>query len=182
VADAVPPPRPLLTPPWSAAAVEPASSEVAVVQRWMASPHVARHWHQDWSLDEWELEVVAQWAGAHSRPWIIERDREPVAYVEIYRAAIDLLAESWTGDAHDLGVHLAVGDERRLRRGLGSGVLEAVTAGLFAAEPACGRVIGDPDASHAAARRTFASAGFVLAGEVDLPHKRAALMVCERPS
>jgi hypothetical protein len=59
-------------------------------------------------------------------------------------------------------------------------VLRAVGIGLLAADPACARVVGDPAASHGVARAAFASAGFVLVGEVDLPHKRAAVMALVR--
>jgi lysine N-acyltransferase len=82
--------------------------------------------------------------------------------------------------AHDLGVHLAVGDAERAGRGLGRALLAAVAEGLAAGDPACPRVLGDPAADHHAARRAFAAAGFALVAEVDLPHKRAALMARPR--
>jgi lysine N-acyltransferase len=176
-----PPPAPDLVEPWSAT---PVTSEddrtVELVARWMAAPHVARHWQQDWSIDEWRAEIDAQRAHAHSRPWIVAHEGEPVAYVEVYRPAIDVLAGSVTTDAHDLGVHLAVGDPERVGRGVGSAVLRAVGDGLLAADPESRRVLGDPDTGHDAARGAFAKAGYRLVAEVDLPHKRAAVMALER--
>ena len=56
-----------------------------------------------------------------------------------------------------------------------------VVDGLFAAEPRCPRVLGDPDAAHTVARRAFAAAGFLPVADVDLPHKRAALVASVRP-
>ena len=176
-----PPPAPDLTEPWSATPVTSEEGQtIELVARWMAAPHVARHWHQDWSIDEWGAEIDAQRAHPHSRPWIVAHEGEPVAYVEVYRPAIDLLTGSMTTDPHDLGVHLAVGDPGRVGRGVGSAVLRAVGDGLLAADPECRRVLGDPDTGHDAARGAFAKAGYRLVAEVDLPHKRAAVMALER--
>jgi RimJ/RimL family protein N-acetyltransferase len=180
-ASAVAPPAPELTAPWSLVAVTPDSDEVATVHRWMNEPHVATHWGQDWPLDEWTAEVAAQLAADHCRPWLIRLDGVPVAYVEVYRVAADVLAGGCVVDDGDLGVHIAIGIRHRTGQGLGRRVLRTVAQGLFAADPTCGRVLGDPQVDHTAARRAFAAAGFDLLAEVDLPHKRAAVMAMVRP-
>jgi lysine N-acyltransferase len=104
-----------------------------------------------------------------------------VAYVEVYRASRDVLADHHPTAPHDLGVHIAIGDRRRTGRGLGPRVLRAVSDGLFRADPRCEAVLGDPDAAHGVARRAFAAAGFAPVAEVDLPHKRAAILARRRP-
>jgi RimJ/RimL family protein N-acetyltransferase len=176
VAAAGPPPTPRVAGPWSLRPVRPDGPEVALVQRWMSAPHVAEFWHQAWPLADWSAAVGRQLAGAHSRPWLVALDGEPVAYVEVYRPARDVIARHLAVEAHDLGVHIAIGDPDRTGRGLGPRVLRAVVDGLFAADPRCTRVLGDPDAAHAVARRAFAAAGFAPLVDVDLPHKRAALV------
>jgi lysine N-acyltransferase len=180
VVAAGPPPRPLVDPPWSLAPVTPEGAEVALVQRWMSAPHVAEFWQQAWPLDEWSAAVARQNAGDHSRPWLVDLEGDHVAYVEVYRVARDILARHLAVDAHDLGVHVAIGDPDRTGHGLGPRVLRVVVEGLFAADPSCRRVLGDPDAAHTVARRAFAAAGFAPVAEVDLPHKRAALVAAMR--
>ena len=176
-----PPPRPAVEAPWSLRAVAPTGIEVALVHAWMREPHVERWWHQAWTLAQWSEEVAQQAAGTHSRPWLLSEAGAPVAYVEAYRVARDVIAEHHPIAAHDLGIHLAIGDPDRTGRGLGPRVLRVVADGLLAADPACRRVVGDPAAGHAAARGAFAAAGFALLAEVDLGHKRAALMAYDRP-
>lgn len=176
-----PPPAPALAPPWSLAAVGPEGAELDRVQRWMCEPHVARFWDQAWPRADWSDEVARQLAHDHSRPWTLWLDGEPLAYVEVYRAARDVVADHYAAAAHDLGIHIAIGDARRTGRGLGPGALRAVADGLFRAEAACDLVVGDPDAGHAVARRAFEAAGFGLLAEVELPHKRAAILVRRRP-
>jgi RimJ/RimL family protein N-acetyltransferase len=155
-------------------------ADVALVSQWMAAPHVERFWHQAWPADRWAAEVRAQRAGDHSRPWLVALDDAPVAYVEVYRVARDVVAAHHPVSPHDLGVHIAIGDVARTGRGLGPRLLATVTDALLAADPRCRRVLGDPDADHHAARRAFARAGFVPVCEVALPHKRAALMARDR--
>ena len=94
--------------------------------------------------------------------------------------ARDVIALHHPVSPHDLGVHLAIGDPGRVGRGLGRRLLADVADALLAADPACGRVLGDPEAGHDVARRAFTGAGFVPVREVDLPHKRAALVARDR--
>jgi RimJ/RimL family protein N-acetyltransferase len=180
VAAAGPPPDPDVAPPWSIVAVQPDGPEVALVQRWMSMPHVAEFWQQAWPLADWSAAIARQLDGEHSRPWLVALDGEPVAYVEVYRPARDVIARRCAVGAHDLGVHVAIGDLDRTGHGLGPRVLRAVVDGLFAADPHCDRVLGDPDAAHQVARRAFAAAGFEPLAEVDLPHKRASLVASTR--
>jgi RimJ/RimL family protein N-acetyltransferase len=175
------PPTPELSSPWSIVAVEPKGESLATVHRWMNEPHVAERWGQDWPLDEWAAEIVAQLAADHCRPWLVRLDGVPVAYVEIYRVAADIIADVCPVDDGDLGVHIAIGVRHRTGKGLGTRVLHTVALALFAADPSCRRVLGDPGAGHTAARRAFSAAGFALLDEVDLPHKRAAIMAFDRP-
>ena len=175
-----PPPDPAVGTPWSIDAVRPHGPEVVLVQRWMAAPHVVEFWQQDWPLADWSAALARQLAGAHSRPWLVALDGDPVAYVEVYRAARDVIAREVAVDPHDLGIHIAIGDPDRTGQGLGPRVLRAVVDGLFAADPRCARVLGDPDVAHQVARRAFAAAGFDPLAEVDLPHKRASLVASTR--
>ncbi|RZS40848.1 hypothetical protein EV193_103162 [Herbihabitans rhizosphaerae] len=59
-----------------------------------------------------------------------------------------------------------------------------LTDAVFAVEPQCRRLVTDPAADHPIARRpdaaVAAKAGGAELGEVDLPHKRAALFVYPR--
>jgi lysine N-acyltransferase len=177
-----PPPAPVLVPPWGLAAVSADGAGLDLVHRWMNEAHVAEFWRQDWPRPSWAAEVARQLAGDHSRPWIVSCDGSPLAYVEVYRASRDVLADHHPTAAHDLGVHIAIGDRRRTGQGLGRRVLRAVSDGLFRVDTRCQAVVGDPDATHAVARRAFAAAGFVPVAEVDLPHKRAAILARPRPT
>ncbi|SHG13829.1 GNAT family N-acetyltransferase [Streptoalloteichus hindustanus] len=174
------PPLPRLAPPWSARAARPEGGDLELVHRWMLAPHVAAFWQQAWPLPRWAAELAGQLAGVHSLPCLVSLDDDPVAYLEVYRVAMDQLAGRYPHRPHDLGVHVAVGELGRTGRGLGRALLREVAQGLLAADPACARVVAEPDVGNGPSIRAFLAAGFVAVGEVRLPDKTAVLLVYPR--
>jgi RimJ/RimL family protein N-acetyltransferase len=131
-------------------------------------------------VDRWAQEIELQAAGEHSQPCVVTLDAEEFAYVELYRVRHDRLAEYYPYDDEDWGVHVAIGDGTRVGRGLGRVLLRQVTDTLLLAEPACTRVVAEPDIENTPSVRAFAAAGFVQLGELQLPEKTAVLMVRTR--
>jgi RimJ/RimL family protein N-acetyltransferase len=161
--------------------LRPAGAEDAArIAVWMAQPHVRRWWQQDWSVERWAAEITRQAAGEHSVPCVATVDAEEFGYVELYRVRHDRLAEYYASDAHDWGVHVAIGDLDRVGRGLGRQLLRALADALLRADPACQRVVAEPDIENTPSARAFVAAGFVQQGELQLPEKTAHLMVRTR--
>lgn len=103
-----------------------------------------------------------------------------MSYWEIYRADLDPLARQYPARPHDTGIHLLIGGSADRARGLGSVLLRAVAAMVLDNRPACTRVVAEPDLRNTPSVSAFLSAGFRLCAELDLPDKRAALVVRER--
>jgi lysine N-acyltransferase len=155
-------------------------TDAPCIALWMAQPHVHRWWQQSWSVERWAQEIEQQTAGEHSTPYVVAMDSEDFAYVELYRVRHDRLAQYYAYDDQDWGVHVAIGDATRVGRGLGRRLLSAVADTVLRAEPACSRVVAEPDAENTPSVRAFAAAGFVQHGELQLPEKTAVLMVRTR--
>lgn len=161
--------------------LRPAGAEDAArIAVWMAQPHVQRWWQQDWSVEHWAEEITQQVAGEHSIPCVAAVGAEDFGYVELYRVRHDRLAEYYASDQHDWGVHIAIGDLTRVGRGLGRQLLRALADALLRADPACQRVVAEPDIENTRSVRAFVAAGFVQQGELQLPEKTAQLMVRTR--
>ncbi|MDA0567791.1 acetyltransferase [Streptomonospora sp. S1-112] len=175
-----PPPRVRPAPPFAARPAGDHGADLDLVHAWMNRPHVAAFYDQAWSRRRWAEELAAQRAGTFSRPHIVSHEGTDVAYVELYRAARDVVAAHYAADPHDVGVHIAIGAAERTGTGLGRRVLDALATAVFAADPRCRRVVMEPDAANTAARRAAEGAGLRFVAEVDLPHKRAALLVRTR--
>ena len=58
--------------------------------------------------------------------------------------------------------------------------MRALADALLRADPACRRVVAEPDRENTPSVRAFAAAGFVQHGELQLPEKTALLMVRTR--
>ncbi|MGO1050182.1 GNAT family N-acetyltransferase [Crossiella sp. CA198] len=179
-----PPPLPVLTAPWSMALVRPEGEDLDLVHEWMNLPHVAEFWDQAWPRERWAATLRAQLAGTYCRPFILRLGGRPIGYVELYRAARDVVAAHYPALPHDVGLHGAIGDPEVAGQGLAYKFWLEVIPAVFAAEPDCRRMVTDPAADHRVARRLDAAVAVVtgggLLGEVDLPHKRAALYAYPR--
>lgn len=103
-----------------------------------------------------------------------------MSYWEIYRADLDPLARHYPARPHDMGLHLLIGGVGNRGRGIGSTLLRAVADLVLDHRPRCARVVAEPDLRNDPSVSAFLSAGFRFSEEVDLPDKRAALMVRDR--
>ncbi|MGW5676475.1 GNAT family N-acetyltransferase, partial [Streptomyces sp. NPDC003860] len=117
------PPLPVLAAPFSARTARHDGPALDLVCAWMRRPHVEEFWHQAWPRQRWSDELCNQLAGDHSLPVLVDHDGSPLAYVEVYRVCRDRLGEHYPHDAHDLGLHIAIGDRDRTGKGLGRALL-----------------------------------------------------------
>jgi RimJ/RimL family protein N-acetyltransferase len=155
--------------------------DLTLISRWMNDAAVATYWHLAGPPDVTERHLRAQLTGdGRSVPCLGLLDGTPIGYWEIYRADLDPLARHYPARPHDTGIHLLIGEAADRGRGLGSTLLEAIANLVLHKRPACTRVIAEPDLRNTPSLSAFLRAGFRLSAEVDLPDKRAALMVRER--
>ncbi|MCW7945941.1 hypothetical protein AAW14_29050 [Streptomyces hygroscopicus] len=149
--------------------------------RWMNDPAVAAFWGLAGDDSVTERHLRAQLDGdGRSVPCLGVLDGTPMSYWEIYRADLDPLARHYPARPHDTGIHLLIGSVADRGRGLGTTLLHAVANLVLDRRPSCARVVAEPDLRNTPSIAAFLSAGFRFSAEVDLPHKRAALMVRDR--
>ncbi|MEW2162291.1 GNAT family N-acetyltransferase [Streptomyces sp. NPDC007084] len=155
--------------------------DVPLVSRWMNDPAVAAFWELAGHESVVEKHLRPQTDGdGRSVPCLGVLDGIPMSYWEIYRADLDPLARHYPARPHDTGIHLLIGTVADRGRGLGTALLRAVADHILDRRPACARVVAEPDLRNTPSVSAFLSAGFRYSAEVDLPDKRAALMVRER--
>ncbi|MFE3878336.1 GNAT family N-acetyltransferase [Kitasatospora sp. NPDC059146] len=148
---------------------------------WMNDPEVDAFWELAGPPAVTERHVRAQLDGdGSSLPCLGLLDGTPMSYWEVYRADLDPLAGHYPARPHDTGVHLLLGPAASRGRGLGAQLLAAVAALVLRHRPDCQRVVAEPDVRNRRSVRAFERAGFRAAAELDLPDKRAALMVRDR--
>jgi RimJ/RimL family protein N-acetyltransferase len=155
--------------------------DAALVSDWMNDPAVAEFWELagDRSVTEDHLRTQVSGDG-RSVPCLGVLDGTPMSYWELYRADLDPLARHYPAHPHDTGVHLLIGPVADRARGLGGTLLRTVATMVLDNRPACARVVAEPDLRNTPSVSAFLSAGFRFSAEIELPDKRAALMVRER--
>jgi acetyl CoA:N6-hydroxylysine acetyl transferase len=154
--------------------------DLDLVHGWMHQPHVLPFWRLDVPRAELAAYLESVAAADHQEPLIGSVEGVPVSYWETYWAARDPLAEHYPAEDHDQGVHLLIGPLELTGRGLGRRLLDAVAGWQLGREPRTRRVVAEPDVRNARMIHVFERCGFVRAAEVELPDKRAALMVRHR--
>ncbi|MFI9364195.1 GNAT family N-acetyltransferase [Kitasatospora sp. NPDC053057] len=156
-------------------------ADLELLTGWMNDPEVDEFWALAGPPAVTERHLRAQLDGdGRSVPCLGLLDGAPMSYWEVYRADLDPLARHYPARPHDTGVHLLLGPAASRGRGLGARLLDALAEMIFRQFPDCERVVAEPDVRNRRSVRAFERAGFRAAAELDLPDKRAALMIRDR--
>ncbi|MFF7643175.1 GNAT family N-acetyltransferase [Streptomyces canus] len=155
--------------------------DLALVSCWMNDPAVSAFWELAGPQNVTEDHLRSQLADdGRSVPCLGVLEGAPMSYWEIYRADLDPLARHYPARPHDTGIHLLIGAVTHRGRGLGSTLLRAVADLVLDRRSACARVVAEPDLRNIPSVTAFLNAGFRFSAELDLPAKRAALMIRDR--
>ena len=158
-----------------------AIGDLTLLREWLGRPHVAEWWGATPTLAEMEADFGPGIRGERpERYYFAEIDSVPVGFIQSYVVAE--AGDGWWPDETDpgaRGIDQFLADAERLGRGLGTAMVRAFVARLFA-DPAVTRVQVDPHPDNARAIGCYEKAGFRRSGEVDTPDGRALLMVIER--
>ncbi|MER0483094.1 GNAT family N-acetyltransferase [Streptomyces sp. Edi2] len=166
--------------PFALVPVRPAR-DLDRIAGWMNDPAVAAFWELAGPPETTAAHLRAQLDGdGRSVPCLGVLAGVPMSYWEIYRADLDPLARYYPARPQDTGVHLLIGGAGDRGRGLGALLLRAAADLVFDHRPQCTRVLAEPDLRNTASVAAFLSAGFRYGDEIELPGKRAALMVRDR--
>lgn len=160
-----------------------AQQDLPLLHEWLCRPHVRQWWG-----DPGDAQAVADDylplsdPASPDRAYLALQDGRPIGYIQSY-TVMGNASEGWWPDETDPGARgidqfLADGD--RLGQGLGTAMVRAFVAVLFA-DPAVTRVQADPAPVNARAIACYRRAGFADVGEVSTPDGPAWLMAIARP-
>ncbi|WP_377274054.1 GNAT family N-acetyltransferase [Peterkaempfera sp. SMS 1(5)a] len=155
--------------------------DLPLLSGWMNDPAVAEFWHLDGPSRIIEEHLRVQLDGdGRSVPCLGVLGGRAMSYWEVYRADLDPLARHYPARPHDTGIHLLLGPADTRGRGLGSLLLRALADRVLRVRPACDQVVAEPDIRNLPSVAAFGRAGFRRTVELQLPDKRAVLMVRRR--
>lgn len=143
--------------------MEPA--DLALVERWLGEPHVAR-WFLAGSSLEAELRDIRS-SIASTQPvhmYVVCHDGDPVGWCQWYPCSLD---PAWAADMGaapgDCGIDYAIGDPIHVGRGVGTQLVATLVRLVHSSRPGCG-IVADPAERNAASRRVLEKNGFELVG------------------
>lgn len=154
--------------------------DLDLMHSWMNDPEVARFWNKPWSKDRIASYLREQQDCPHSDPYLGVLDGVTMSYWELYRADLDSLARYYPARDHDAGVHMLLGPAESRGQGHAVALLRAVSAFQLTMDPRATRVVGEPDVANVRCIQVAERAGFRRVDDLDLPHKRAALVIRDR--
>jgi RimJ/RimL family protein N-acetyltransferase len=137
--------------------------DLALVERWLSEPHVAR-WYLAGSSLATELqdirESITEGSGTHML--VVLNDDEPIGWCQWYSCDVDPAWAAEVGaEPGDCGIDYAIGDDTRVGRGVGTELIATLVRLVRSARPGCG-IVADPDAQNRASRRVLEKNGFGL--------------------
>ncbi|HTQ22194.1 GNAT family N-acetyltransferase [Mycobacterium sp.] len=154
--------------------------DLDLVHAWMNDPDVALFWKMPWARHAIASYLRRQDRNPNSTPYLGELNGVPMSYWELYRADLEPIAQRYAAREHDAGLHLLLGNPEYRGRGLAVDLLRAVSSWQLNRDPRVTRVVAEPDIDNKRSIRAFERAGFRRTRVIDLPDKRAALMVRDR--
>jgi len=157
--------------------VDPAL-DVELVHEWMHEPEVVKYWDMAWPVERIAAYLADHDADPYRANYLTFVDDTPVGYLEVYDPAHDVLAAHYPVEPGDVGAHVLIGDKDF--RGRYSVSLGLATNRFLFQRPGAVRIVGEPDVRNHNLLSLLVFLGFHKAGELDLPEKRAALMLCDR--
>lgn len=154
-------------------------ADLELLHGWMHEPHVIPYWQLNHSLEWFRDHLERALQDPHQTLYLGLLNGVPMSYWECYWAVDDVIGRHYPAQADDQGIHLLIGPPRFVGQGLAQPLLRAVVGWQFQ-YPGTERIIAEPDCRNTRMIQVFRRCGFEPHALVDLPDKRALLMLCHR--
>lgn len=156
-------------------------SDLDTFHDWHNQPRVADFWELALPKEELRKYITKGLNDPHNMPVITEINGEAAGYFEIYWTKEDRLGPYYDSAPFDRGFHLLVGNTKFLGFNNTDALLKSVTHFIFLDEPRTRFIMGEPRHDNQKILRYVLSfKSWRKVKEFDFPHKRAALLECNR--
>ncbi|PIK14876.1 GNAT family N-acetyltransferase [Halobacteriovorax sp. JY17] len=149
--------------------------------QWHNKEFIYNFWELNKSKEELSQYLENALKDPHSIPAILEFNNEPVGYFEFYWVKEDRLGPFFNFSDHDRGFHFLIGEESCLGIKNVDSILKATSHYAFLNDTRTKLLAGEPRSDNKRIiRYTDHFECWRNEKEFDFPHKRAALLLCDR--
>ncbi|TDH38436.1 N-acetyltransferase [Pseudohoeflea suaedae] len=153
---------------------------LGLFHKWQNDPRVAHFWEEDKSEAELAEYLAIRIANPSVLPVVSSFDGDPTGYLEFYWGQEDRLGAYYDAHPWDRGWHGLIGERKHLGRKKTSAWIRSLNHYLFLDCPLTEKIVGEPRADNVKLLSYTEPMGYRKVREFDFPHKRAALMHCDR--
>lgn len=148
---------------------------------WHNQARVSNFWELGQSKEELKNYIIKGLKDPHQMPVIAEINNEPAGYFEFYWVKEDRLGPYYDSEAFDRGFHLLVGNKKYLGFKNTDALLKSASHFVFIDDPRTRKIMGEPRHDNQKLLKYLLHfKSWRKIKEFDFPHKRAALLECNR--
>ncbi len=149
--------------------------------QWHNQARVSNFWELGQSKEELKDYIAKGLNDPHQMPVIAEIGGEAAGYFEFYWTKEDRLGPYYESEAFDRGFHLLVGNKKYLGFKNTDALLKSASHFVFLDDPRTRRIMGEPRHDNQKLLKYLLHfKSWRKIKEFDFPHKRAALLECNR--
>lgn len=147
---------------------------------WMNLEQVAYFWEQTGTLEEHADYLTELLKDPRVHPLIGCFDDEPFAYFEVYWCKEDRIAPYYDVQDYDRGWHVVIGESKHQSAVKLRAWFNSLMHYMYLDDPRTQRIMGEPRIDHTRQIEFLKSQGYGHLKDIQLSHKKAALLRLER--
>jgi len=142
----------------------------ALLQKWLAAPHVSIWWNERFDLADIETKFGPRVDGKEPvYTYLIQHESLPIGWIQWYRWRDFPAHAAEIGAGLDsAGIDLAIGEVELTGRGLGPGVIREFRRDYIFTNAGVEAIFADPSAANLRSVRAFLKAGFEVVDTIQL--------------